>query len=263
MAVRFRKSAVPLLAPRALHWPDGTTKKRRRSMASCTRCLAIMFVVAGLGQPARGTPVDGSNSFSPAETFPTDSGYTGYAALHGDQLHIGMSGVDVQAGGASHWFVAYFAAGAIGTTAGILFNSQQPSLPFAATHALLYRMDGGSTQVMEFNGTSWVPSSVAASTAENGDFFEAGVSLSGIGSPTTVEFASYALFEGSGSETSYAPLPSDAFTAGYDPDLASSVTLVAPAATPVPVGPEALLAAAAALLGLGVAWLARRGRGTT
>jgi len=165
-----------------------------------------------------------------------------------------MSGVDIELGGPSHWFVAYFATGGTGTTTGILINSQQPSLPFDATHALLYRMDGGSTQVMEFNGSSWVSSSLTASTAEMGDFFEAEILLNSIGSPTSVEFASYALFEGAGFETSYAPVPSDAFTSGsYDPDLASSITLMASSVAPVPIGSFAPIATSAALLGLGAA----------
>lgn len=178
--------------------------------------------------------VDGVNNFAAANTYPTsDSSYTGYLAANATNLHFGYNGPDIQTGGASHFIVAYVGAVGPGTSTGINFNTQQPNLSFAATHALVYRADGGYTQFFDYNGASWTAAASSTVVAESGQFFEAGMSLVDLGLPSgNIHFAAYLLFEGSGFESSFAAMPSTAFNNGtYDPNLNSHFTLAVPEPT--------------------------------
>lgn len=175
--------------------------------------------------------VDGVNNFAPGDTYSTsDAGYTGYVALNGSALHFGYTGADIQTGGPQHFVVAYIGGAGSSSTTGILFNTQQPALPFAATHALVYRADGGYTQFFASNGVAWQPVASTGGVAESGNFFEAGLPLVDLGSPgLTVQFLSYLLFEGAFSESSYAAVPNDAFANGtYDPNPSTFLTLTIP-----------------------------------
>lgn len=175
--------------------------------------------------------IDGVNNFAAGATFATsDAGYTGYLAGNSTSLHFGYNGLDIQTGGANHFVVAYLGANGSSTTSGINFNTQQPNLPFAATHALVYRADGGFTQLYGYSGASWNPIVSSTSVAEGGTFFEAGLSLGDLGSPAvSVDFVSYLLFQGSGFESSYAAMPSSAFANGtYDPNPSTFLTVLVP-----------------------------------
>ncbi|QEG33689.1 hypothetical protein [Bythopirellula goksoeyrii] len=172
--------------------------------------------------------IDGINNFSAANTYPTsDPAYTGYAVADSTSFHFGFDGADVQNGGFSHFIVAYFGNGGLGSTTGLNFNTQQPSLPFSATHAFVYRADGFYTDGFQWNGASWV-AGLSSNTVENGQFFEASLSMNDLGNPSSVEFVSYFVYEASGFESSYSVFPSTAFANGsYDPDILSSLTITA------------------------------------
>lgn len=172
--------------------------------------------------------IDGSNNYSAAHTYATStSGYTGYAAASPTTFAFGYNGADVQTGGNQHFLVAYLGGLGASTTTGLNFNTQQPGLPFAATHAIVYRADGGYTRLFNYTGAAWMETATAPSVAESGPFFESSVPMSALGSPTSVNLVSYFLFEGAGFESSYAVMPSDAFTDGYDPNPATFLTITA------------------------------------
>lgn len=189
--------------------------------------LLLTFAALMLGQPSwADLVVDGVNNFASADTYATGtSGYTGYAALGPSSLNFGLTGGDVQSGGSQHWYVAYIGANGPSTTTGLTFNTQQPTLSFGATHFLQWRPSDQFATLLEFNGANWVSAGSGWQVARSGQFVEAGIPLTLLGSPSTVQIAAYMLYEGSGFESSYAPMPSDAFAVGYDPNVASSLTL--------------------------------------
>ena len=54
-----------------------------------------------------------------------------------DYVYVGYAHSDLQSGGSQHFFVLYLGAGAsAGSQSGVLYNTQQPELPFVPTHHL-------------------------------------------------------------------------------------------------------------------------------
>jgi hypothetical protein len=184
-------------------------------------CVASVALCA---QARADTAIDGVNNYAPADTFPTsDPNYTGYWTADATGLYFGLNGPDIQSGGSQHFVVAYLGIPGIGSTSGINFNTQQPNLPFIATHAFVYRADGGYTQFFDYSTSAWTPIASTGGTAESGMFFEAGLPWVDFNYafvvPPAVNFLAYMLFEGSGFESSYAVMPSTSFPNGtYDPN---------------------------------------------
>lgn len=198
------------------------------SLRACL-CTASATLLLAVSECRGDLVVDGINNYSAANTYPTStSGYTGYAAISPTLLNFGISGNDVQFGGGQHWFVAYIGATGTSTTTGVTFNTQQPTLSFQATHFFQWRPSDQFATLLKFNGTNWVASGSIVSTARSGQFNEVGINLSALGSPTSVNLATYFLFEGGGSESSYASTPNNAFSGGpYDPNIVNSLSLTA------------------------------------
>jgi hypothetical protein len=200
----------------------------QRSIGDST--LTAIFVLAlAVSASHADLVVDGLNNYSAANTYSTSTaGYTGYAAMGPTSLNFGISGNDVQSGGSSHWFVAYIGAAGTGTTNGVNFNTQQPTLSFQATHFFQWRPSDQFATLLQYNGANWVAGGTNWSTARSGQFNEIGINLSDLGAPTTVKIATYFIYEGNGFESSYASTPSNAFAGGsYDPNIANSLTLSA------------------------------------
>jgi hypothetical protein len=196
---------------------------------------AALVVLLGVGVSARGdTVIDGVNNFAPGDTYSTsDSNYTGHFAFNGSAFHFGMTGADIQSGGSQHFLVAYLGIPGTGSTTGINFNTQQPNLPFIATHAFVYRADGGYTQFFDYSTSAWTPIASTGSVAESGTFFEASLPWVDFNyvmtTPPGFNFLAYMLFEGSGFESSYAVMPSDSFANGsYDPNPSTHFNRVVP-----------------------------------
>jgi len=83
--------------------------------------------------------------------------------------------------------------------------------------------------VLAWNGSSWNTTTIVMPTAESGNFLEAAVSTSDIGSPTSLLFTGYMLYEGTSFESSFNVFPSTSFSNGtYDPNLTSSISLAVP-----------------------------------
>lgn len=191
--------------------------------------LIMTTVLLTLGTATRGDfVIDGSNNYAPANTYATSStGYTGYVAANTTHLHFAINGPDVQSNSLQNWWVAYIGGNGTNTTTGVLFNTQQPVLSFNATHFFQWRPSDNSALLLSWNGTSWVNTGVNVSRQRSGQFVEAAIPLSNLGSPTSVQFASYLLREQPFNELSYAATPSTAFVDQYDPDLRSSLTVSA------------------------------------
>lgn len=203
---------------------ETTIMKRLRRFSIAVCGLGLLAANAGAAV------IDGINDFQPSSTYATSGGpsNTGYASLSSTFLHFGYNSPDVSTGGSQHFAVAY-----IGTTGsstpGVNFNTQQPTINFAATHAFIIRLDAGYKAVLAWNGSSWNTTTINMPTAESGNFLEAAVSVTDIGSPTSLLFTGYMLYEGAGFESSFNVFPSTSFSNGsYDPNLTSAISLAVP-----------------------------------
>jgi hypothetical protein len=116
----------------------------------------------GAGDPWSETwAVDGDDAdWLPSERV-TSTGNAVALTWDAANLYLGSQGPEVSAGTASHVFVAYFGTGA-GTTTGLAFNNQQPTLPFSAGHALVWRANDSQSSLYSWNGSSWQLGSLAA-----------------------------------------------------------------------------------------------------
>jgi hypothetical protein len=184
--------------------------------------------------------IDGNNDFTANETFTSSSaGYVGYLAWDDGYLYIGMSGADVSSGSSQKWFAAYL-SGTPGSTSGVTYNTQQPTLPFAARWHLRWRATNDLTNTQLWSGSSWGDAgwNFAGDVYKTGSFVEIRVPLVDIGSPTTLGVHLGMLNEQASVEGTYAAVPATSYAPGYDPNYAKYLELaiggsVAPNASPI------------------------------
>lgn len=149
-----------------------------------------------------------------------------------DYLYVGYSHGDLQTGGSQHFFVLYLGAGAsTGSEDGVLYNTQQPTLPFSATHHLRAKGDASFAGYLVPSEDEWViPDTL---TIEDGDLFhnrttgtlEARIPRSAFGDATTLNLWMGMLFEGELSESTYGAFPDASIEAGFDPNPSSAWSL--------------------------------------
>lgn len=184
--------------------------------------------------------IDGTNDFDANETFATSTGsYTAYAAWDDVRLYLGMKGPDVAAASATKFLVAYV-GGTPGTTSGVLYNTQQPTLPFSAKWHVRWKTDNTFTDALTWSGSAWNAAGFGftGKIFQKNDFVEMAVALSDLGSPTSLKVVLSMLNEQNLSEFSYAGAPASGYSDGYDAnyvkafdfDLTASVT---PKASPL------------------------------
>ncbi|MBK7584589.1 MAG: Ig-like domain-containing protein [Myxococcales bacterium] len=184
--------------------------------------------------------IDGNNDFLAGETFATSSaGYTAYVAWDDNYVYIGMKGADVQAASATKWFFAYF-SGSPGSTAGVTYNTQQPTLPFSSRWHARWRTNNTFTDAQAWSGSAWAAASwnFTGDVYQTGTFIEMRIPQLDIGSPSILSLHLGMLNEQGGSEATYAAVPSTSFSDGYDPNYAKYLELdfsasVMPNASPV------------------------------
>ncbi|MBE7485200.1 MAG: Ig-like domain-containing protein [Polyangiaceae bacterium] len=184
--------------------------------------------------------IDGVNDFAANETFTTSSaGYSGYLAWDNAYLYVGMSGADVGANSATKWLLLYF-SGTPGTTTGVTYNTQQPTLPFSARWHARWRTNNSYTNAQLWSGSAWGEASwdFTGDVYQAGTFVEMRVPLVDIGSPTTLSLHMGMLNEQGSVEATYAAVPSSSHANGYDPNFGKYLELaltgsVAPNASPV------------------------------
>jgi len=162
--------------------------------------------------------IDGLKDFTEDETFGTSSGgNSGYWSWDSQYLYAGMEGPDISGGSSSKWVLLYI-SGSVGTTSGVSYNTQQPALAFSTGYHVCWRADNGYTRVFQYNGSSWVDIGWPGDVAQSGNYMEMRIPLSSIGSPSTVDVHVNMISDTTASEWSYAAVPANSFTDGYDPD---------------------------------------------
>jgi hypothetical protein len=187
---------------------------------------------AGAEAGPTGHVVDGINDFAPGEKFDTtstakDPSYHAYAAWDAKNLYFGMEGSDVSASvsnAANKWVMLYIGRDAVaGTTTGLPYNGtvQQPTLPFAASIHLRWKVSGVYTNVQQWNAamTKWADAPLVPLTVfRQGTFVEMSISRASIGAPSKIQLVMNMLIE-NGNDFTYAGVPSTAFVDGIDPDF--------------------------------------------
>jgi hypothetical protein len=134
--------------------------------------------------------IDGQNDFDPpTEAFVTSSpGYTSYVAWDANYLYAALQGPDVASQNASKWLLLYLGTGSSsGTTVGLSYGGQQPTLSFRAQHHVRWNAGSMLSQALTFE-ESWTPNGwdLAGQVAQSGDFVEMRISRAALGSPSRV-----------------------------------------------------------------------------
>jgi hypothetical protein len=171
--------------------------------------------------------IDGVNDFTADETFATTSaGYTGYLAWDDTYLYVGLDGSDVSSNDANKFILVYI-SGTAGTTTGVTYNTQQPTLPFSAEYHVRWKANNTFTDALAWNGSSWADANwdFTNDVFQNGNYFEMRIPLVNIGSPTSVAVDVSMINQASGVEFTYSGVPSTSFTDKYNPNYAEYLQL--------------------------------------
>jgi hypothetical protein len=165
--------------------------------------------------------IDGGDDWAPGETFATSTdGHTAHLAWDDDYVYLGMRSPDVAGGQSSVWVVAYF-GGDAGTDQGVLYNTQQPTLPFDAQYHLRWRADNIFTDVLAYDGAQWSPGGWTIGDGDvyaQADLLEMRVARADLGDPETLEVHTGLLREAMLDEASWGACPQTSYEDGYDPD---------------------------------------------
>jgi hypothetical protein len=167
-----------------------------------------------------------SNDFTAEETFMTSTtGFAAYVAWDANFLYLGMENADISSGQASKWVLAYL-GGDPGTTTGVKYNGQQPTLPFSSKYHVRWKADKMFTDTQLFQGSTWQNASwdFTGDVVVAGNLLKLRIPLADIGSPKTLSLVMSMLNEGQGVEASFASLPSDSFTNGFNPSYSHFYT---------------------------------------
>ncbi|MCA9699529.1 MAG: Ig-like domain-containing protein, partial [Myxococcales bacterium] len=167
--------------------------------------------------------IDGNNDFTANEHFNTSSpGHHGHVAWDADYVYIGMEAPDLVGSDPQIWFVAYL-GGAMGTNTGVLYNSQQPMLPFDARWHLRWKASDDYGGTLEWNGNNWIdagfgPIVGSDDVAVFGSFVEMRIAWADIENPDLLDLHLGMLREQAFNESCWAAVPGGSYSDGYDPD---------------------------------------------
>lgn len=165
--------------------------------------------------------IDGVDDWHGDETFATSTmGHSAYVAWDDAYVYLAMRSPDVAVPNDQVWVVVYF-GGAAGSSDGVLYNTQQPALPFAAQWHWRWRASNDFTDVLEFDGMSWQSGGWAIAMGDvwqSGELLELRVARSDLGDPDQLELHMGIVREQALDEASWAAFPSGSYVDGYDPD---------------------------------------------
>lgn len=164
--------------------------------------------------------IDGTDDFAAEEKPPTSSiDYTARITWDDTYLYVGMKGPDVASGSSTKWLLVYL-SGAGGTTTGVTYNTQSPTLAFPARWHFRWRADNGYTNALMWNGAQWADAMLdfTGDVFQSGDFVEMRIPRAEIGSPATIGVHLSMINEVGGGEFTYAGLPKTSFMDAVDPN---------------------------------------------
>jgi|WetSurMetagenome_2_1015567.scaffolds.fasta_scaffold52579_2 hypothetical protein len=199
---------------------------RLRQLVSSSVCAATCIFLF-VGTTYKTIVIDGVNDFSADETLSGTSGSTWYFTWDADNLYVGALNSDVGTNSGTKWLLWYIdtdpqltPAEGTGTTAGVMYTTQRPTLPFSANYHLRWKGDGSYYNLQSFNGTTWQSGDQSGMLQSRvGNYIEIKIPRSNIGSPGQIYICAAMISEAPGSEWTYFITPA-AQSDGYNPALA-------------------------------------------
>jgi hypothetical protein len=195
------------------------------------KILILVLVVFGIAIATTYTTIniDGLNDFESDEDVAGTSGATYYFTWDANFLYLGTQAPDVAANSSQRWVYFYIDTDpqlvpttGTGTTTGLMYNTQQPTLPFTANYHFRWRTDNGYQNLQSFNGSSWVDGNqTLVSAYQSGQFVEFRIPLANIGSPTQIYILGAMINEAGGGEWTYHMTPTNNGSDGYDRNFVS------------------------------------------
>jgi len=163
--------------------------------------------------------IDGANDFTPDEDFQSTGEGLGFITWDADYVYIAMDSPLFVENSPDDWFVVYVGAPG-GTTTGVAYGPQQPTLPFAAGFHTRWRVGVSEFSVLAWDGSSWVDSGwdLTDDWAAEENFFEMRIPRADIGDPSTVRLHLSLVKNVDMEERTTAGVPSTSFVNGLDPD---------------------------------------------
>ena len=167
--------------------------------------------------------IDGTNDFTVDEAFVSSTvGHSGYVAWDDTHVYLGMNSPDLLGNNNKIWWVSYL-GGAMGTNAGVTYNTQQPLLPFEARWHARWRASDDFGGALEWNGMAWInpgfgPIAGSQDVASAGSFVEIRIAWTDLESPDLLDLHMGMLREQNLAEASWAAIPGSSYVDGYDPN---------------------------------------------
>lgn len=185
--------------------------------------------------------IDGVNDFPPTQAVAGADASTWYFASDATHFYFGLSHPEVGAGSSLVSLTLYLdtdpqagPSAGVGTTTGVVYNTQQPTLPFRGDVHIRRRLDDAIEGVLSWDGSQWLSVSTDLVGVRASSFVEFAISRGDLGSPAAVSVVGSLVFEGSGFEATYAFVPPTT-VAGYDPDPVDFLSLMLFEPIPAPM----------------------------
>ncbi len=191
--------------------------------------LAGLLLLAGLA--IAGSPhtiiIDGNNDFASNEDVPGTSGSTWYFTWDAANFYFALNAPDVASGSATKFVLLYLDAdpqqnplSGNGTSTGQNYNTQHPGLPFNADYHFRWKADNTFTDLMSWNGSSWVGGNNSGVQAfQSGTFVEYKIPRANLGNPSQVYVCGAMINEQGGVESTFFLTPQSNGPDGYDKDF--------------------------------------------
>lgn len=169
--------------------------------------------------------IDGIDDFELVEVLPSSTvDHTARVAWDDSYIYIGMDSPDLAVDSSDVWLAVYLGdagGGTEGTSEGVLYNTQAPSMPFEASWHVRSRADGGFDGVMMWTDAEWndAPFQLGKDEiAAAGSYLEFRVARADLGDPDYLDFHLDLLRETPLDEATWAAVPMGSHVDGYDPD---------------------------------------------
>jgi len=131
------------------------------------KVYTTLFVLIVLGIAVATTyttiTIDGINDFESDEDVPGTIGSTYYFTWDATNLYLGLQASEVGSGNSTMFATFYIDSdpqlvptSGTGTTLGLLYNTQQPNLPFTANYHFRWKADNTYMNLKTYNGSAWV-----------------------------------------------------------------------------------------------------------
>jgi len=140
-------------------------------------------------------------------------------AWDASHFYVGLEGSDVGLNSSNRFFTIYL-SGPSGTTQGVAYKGQNPTLPFSAQWQVHWKGNNTNTRAVTWNGTAWVADNwvFTGKVHQTGNFVEMAIPFDKIGSPSTLSVHLSMINETTGGEWTFAGVPKGSFTDGFDPN---------------------------------------------